>query len=651
MQPLRSVGLGLGGAGLGLIGLGLVAVTVRLGWASFIVGHPSASGVVRSAALPPRIPKVLALSSDPRAAHRADIRSGSAQSAPAVDSARNPRRELEPSNPGRLRNVNAFIPPQCYAKTSDSAGRVHNPCYVCHVSARAPNFVDDAQLQLEYAFEARARENPWRNALENYAERSQRVSDAAILNYVRQSNYLDPRGEPLLGRLSREVPAEWDVDHDARWSGFVPDARFVFDERGFDRTPDAGYTGWRSYGFYPLPGAFMPTNGAFGDALVRLPATFRETEEGTFDPQIYELNLALLESLITRRDVQIEPTDEARYGIDLDGNAKLGLANRAVFKGALASGVQFVGRAGAEQRSGSIQIVPGLYPVGTEFLHSLRYLDVGAAGVSMAPRMKELRYARKESFVPPAELARRAREEAEMEREFAALQGAAHHPPEAEDESLEEELGPRAVSGNAEQGVRTDQGFRLQGFIEDRSGQLRPQSFEESVYCVGCHGGVGATDDGIFSFSRRLDYASPQHGWFHPTQHDLKGTRDPQRGGSSEYVRYLELNGAGDEYRANLEVLAKFFTGEGRLRPEMRERLRRDVTELLLPSPERAYALNKAYYLVVQDQSFVFGRELAGGAERHVLRSVAPGEKTRIARIEPAWRRTSPGVRAAPRGP
>ena len=41
-----------------------------------------------------------------------------------------------------------------------------------------------------------------------------------------------------------------------------------------------------------------------------------------------------------------------------------------------------------------------LYPVGTEFLHSVRYLDPDAPTFT-AVRMKELRYSRKDADLPP----------------------------------------------------------------------------------------------------------------------------------------------------------------------------------------------------------------------------------------------------------
>src|SRR5688572_625391 len=60
-------------------------------------------------------------------------------------------------------NQSAFVPPQCYTKTLDAAGQAHNPCYTCHVESRAPNYINDPDVQLEYAFVPRARRNPWKN--------------------------------------------------------------------------------------------------------------------------------------------------------------------------------------------------------------------------------------------------------------------------------------------------------------------------------------------------------------------------------------------------------------------------------------------------------------------------------------------------------
>jgi hypothetical protein len=99
-------------------------------------------------------------------------------------------------------------------------------------------------------------------------------------------------------------------------------------------------------------------------------------------------------------------------------------------------------------------------------------------------------------------------------------------------------------------------------FIEDADGALRPQTHEELAFCVRCHGGVGTTRDGIFSFARKIVYDSEQHGWYHWSQHGVRGLDDPVRAdGTHEYAFYLEQTGAGDEFRANTERLLERSAG------------------------------------------------------------------------------------------
>ena len=62
-------------------------------------------------------------------------------------------------------------------------------------------------------------------------------------------------------------------------------------------------------------------------------------------------------------------------------------------------------------------------------------------------------------------------------------------------------------------------------------------------------------------------------------------------------------------------MLARFFDDRGRLRPAEIARLHADIGTLLLPSPERAIDLDRAYQAIVREQSFVRGRDavLAAG--------------------------------------
>jgi hypothetical protein len=523
-------------------------------------------------------------------------------------------------------NPYAFVPPQCFTKTTDETGQVHNPCYTCHVESRAPNYVNDGDVQLAYGFVPGARSIPWKNLFVDWTERIRGVSDEQITSYVRTSNYFDGDGRITLQRRLEKPPEAWDLENDGRWAGFVPDARFSFDERGYDRTPDRGYTGWRAFAYYPVPGTFFPTNGSMGDVLIRLPAAFRETEDGSFDLALYELNLAVLEALIARRDVEIAATAEAPLQVDLDRDGKLGTARRVTFveSSDTAPTLTFLGRARLAQQAGQVHAATGLYPEGTEFLHTVRYLDPTAEGVRMAARLKELRYARKVEWWSYARLAKRALAEAEEKTDSPAEQ--------------------RAIGGNIELGANNGAGWQLQGFIEDASGDLRPQTFEESAYCTGCHGGVGVTDDSMFSFSRRLGPRAFQRGWYHWTQRGLEGLGDRARGSQGEYVTYLRQNGASDEFRQNAEVRARFFDANARLRGDKLAVLRSDVSSLLVPSSERALSLNKAYFLLVREQSFRYGRDLVLDGAKNVHRRVDPDQATGVTEpLPPAWKIASAG--------
>ncbi|HHH28871.1 MAG TPA: hypothetical protein ENK57_11080 [Polyangiaceae bacterium] len=508
----------------------------------------------------------------------------------------------------RLLNPAPYIPAQCYTQTRDEDGTVHNPCFTCHTRPQSPSSVDDQQLQRSYDFPAPALENRWSSLFVDRRRQVAAISDDEILTYVRVSNYrLGDR--LLLAEALSPLPAEWDVDGDGRWGGYVPDAYFRFDDAGFDRDPKGAPTGWRAYAYYPFPGVFFPTNGSAGDVLIRLAPEYRQRDDGGYDQTVYRVNLAIVESLIKRRDVVIEPTDEQALGVDLDGDGEEGRAIKVAFADD-ASGMSYVGRARLAQQAGEIRIEPGLFPRGTELLHSVRYLDVVDGGVVMAARFKELRYARKAAWVGAAKLAKLTEAEALEERDYP--------------DRLEK------VMGEPEHGLSNGQGWLYQGFIEDAAGALRPQTFEESAFCMGCHGRIGATTDGIFSFPRKLDASSPSAGWFHWSQHGLRGLPEP-RGpeGRYEYTFYLEQNGAGDDLRDNTEVIDRFFE-DGVLRASAVERLHGDMAELLLPSPRRALALNKAYRTIVQAQSFVEGRDATIEPARRVHRRVERGQPTGI---------------------
>lgn len=552
---------------------------------------------------------------------------GATRDAGFAGSSRFPYDPTFPVAAAAVENPGAYIPSLCYAKTQEAesvedadagALRAHDSCSVCHTQGLPPNFIDDRALATAYSFPAPALDNHWTNLFEDFTADVAAISDEAILQYVRTDNYRAADGTIILADLLRHLPPTWDEDHDGRWSGYVPDAYFQFDAQGFDRDPAGGYTGWRAYASYPFPGAFMPTNGSTADALIRLEAAFRTDEQGQPSLAVYRVNLAIVEALITRHDVAIEPTDERALGVDLDRDGQLQVASRVAFSWAPLEGrtMSYVGLARRLQAEGQLVAAAGLFPRGTEFLHSVRYIDVvngdggdgGVTSVGLAPRMKELRYARKA-----------------VQYTYFELEQVAHR------EGRERALDPdalREVSGSLEGGLFT-QGWLYQGFIEDRRGDLRPQTREETLFCMGCHSGLGVTTDTNFSFRRKLGAALQAGGWFHGTQGGLVGVPEPlDADGHFEYSEYLARNGAGDEFRGNEEVQARFFDAAGELRPDAVARLHGDVSLLLLPSPARALVADKAYRVLVQGQRFTRGRDAHVRPVEAAHRSVSQGLST-----------------------
>jgi hypothetical protein len=489
----------------------------------------------------------------------------------------------------------AYIPPQCYVKTKDERGDAANPCYVCHTTAQAPNPVDDAHLQLRRQLPEAARVNPWTNLLEPAIGRTAALGDDELLRYVRASNYLRD-GKLVLAEALAALPEAWDGEADSRWDGFVPDAYFTFDREGYDLRPDGTRSGWRAFAYAPLPGLYTPGNGSASEVLMRLAPALRQADDGALDAEVEAINFAIVEALITRQSVRIE-VDERAHGVDLDLDGSLGMAHLIKLE-PRANGstrLRYVGKAR------ELPIAIGLFPPDTEFLHGLRYLDVREHEVVRAPRMKELRYARKTRWLSYDALGQRRAG-----------------------------TGARELAWCHDRGIDNGQGWLLQGFIEDAHGELRPQTHEETLSCAGCHGAVGANTDSTFALARKL--AAPSGGWFHASQRGFEGLREPRRAdGQYEYELYLQQNRAGDSLRDDDELLARFFDGTKPL-PAALAALHADLASLLVPSPPRALALDHAYRAVVMEQSFVRGREAVLKPNPRVYRRAPADKPTGVAR-------------------
>ena len=475
--------------------------------------------------------------------------------APGADTGYNPFAAADAEK--LIGNVDAGVPPQCYTRT----GSASNPCWVCHTSRNGRNQTDDWELQRRYAFSEQGLTNHWTNLFADRRSGIAAIGDAEILGYIRQDNYAALR-PALLAR--------------ADFHGWVPDLDYAqgFDAEGFARDG----SDWRAFRYKPFPGTFWPTNGSTDDVLLRLPAPFRTDAAGKPSRAVYKANLAILEAAMavpdtvadTRLSRAIAPVDETAAGLDLDGDGRIaGSATRI--------------RGLPAHYAGAAATIPVLrydYPQGTEFLHSVRYVDPDAPE-RMSARFKEVRYAVKSFQLNEETRQWRYREEAQEQ----AVGGRPHY------------------SGTSFSGQTNAFGWRLQGYIEDAAGRLRLQSREEQLYCMGCHTGIGVTVDQSFALPRKVPGAA---GW---GPQSLAGIRDVPQAGSTEpeILRYFRRVGAGDEFRANSEIFQRFFP-VGKL-DTAKVRRARDLRELILPSRERALALDKAYLLIVREQSYIHGRD------------------------------------------
>ncbi len=492
----------------------------------------------------------------------------------------------------QLANPAAYIPAQCYAKTKRADGKPRNSCATCHQTSRAPNYVDDADAQVELSIPRFAATNRWANAITPPAPVS--LSDRELLAYVRTDNY----------RGGDAVTAS---------KGYAPDCAFAPDAQGWDRDPRGAATGWRAYTSTPTPGMFWPTNGSAGDAYIRLPDAYRRDAKGEPSAAIYALNLAILEAMIRRTDVAIAPTAEGSLGVDLDSDGKLGTARRIAFvwPPAKANALHYLGQAAVLDRAIAGWAAAGLYPTGTEIVHSVRYLDVANGRVRPSVRMKELRYLKKLRWLTYSTLDLAAkREQREKEQDPDAL---------------------RRIYGDGDRGVGTGTGWQMLGYIEDAAGKLRAQTTEETAACIGCHGGIGATTDSTFGFARKVSWTAPPR---------FMAIAEPLRAdGRGEYRTWLESVGAGDDFGTNAEVAARFFTRDGTLVPAMARALARDISVLVVPSPARAVALDRGYLALVRAQSFALGRDVFTSApqvETKLVQDAATGVQQPLA---PAWQR------------
>lgn len=473
---------------------------------------------------------------------------------------------------GETYNPESVIPPQCYTKTDGNK----NPCYACHQtyskSEGRPNIMADGGLQGSYDFSDEGMTNSWKNLFVDRSEYINKLTDDEIQAWVNQDNYSD-------FIKSLEANQNWQGEIAKIDNLAYPDKAF------YDNGLAKDGSHWVAFNYKPFPSTFWPTNGSTGDVMIRLPAAFREIN-GVYNPEVYFANLALLEMAVKDiARVSVAPTSEIDLSQDIDGDdvLKTGVTtiiNRDFYLGD-ASG---------------IALEKMLYPEGTEFLHTVRYIGVDETGRTFnAPRMKEVRYMRKAQFKHKNLLSTSYYREAK-EKDFGKL--------------------PVTVYAG-DQGITNGFGWVINGYIEDENGSLRQQHREELAFCNGCHKTVGTTYDQTFSFARKLD---GEKGWGYI---DLKALSDAPNYGErqGEFLTYMQRVGGGDEFRQNQEMLQRWFNNDGTVNHKKVESVK-SLYELIMPSAKRALALNKAYKAIVDEQSYIFGRDAVLTPATNVLQQV-----------------------------
>ena len=385
-------------------------------------------------------------------------------------------------------NEHPGIPEQCWIETGYGT---QNACKYCHTDYLSKlghgNNIPIGEDQILYSFPTPALNKiAWRN-ITHPQEITTRLSqegisiphshDQALLDYVRQDNWT---GTYMKARSSGDESWNNLAESGNSFQLFPAlDPRNLFpfrkndptgggthgyiDPEGFVRNSEDNYTGWRAINFFPYS-IFTPLTGSVSGIYIRLPEPFMQTAR-EFDLVTYKHNLDLLEA-----NIKNQPLVATLYAGD----------------------------------AGSVPINKGFFPLGTEFAHPLHYVDLNADGDSgMRPngvsgnngvayefpgtrskRVKEIRYMYKWKAVTLEELA---------------------------EPGVEGEDGYQRFLSNSRQGwIDNGAGWILAAYIEDRKGNLRPQTTEELVQCKGCHALTGNTVDSVWSFQRKLPEDS---GW------------------------------------------------------------------------------------------------------------------------------------------
>jgi len=398
-------------------------------------------------------------------------------------------------------NEDPAIPAQCWIETGYGT---QNACLYCHTdylaSKKHGNAFPLGEDQILYSFPTPDLNKVlWRNTIfpheidKRLRKENIPVPDINDVTYVRQDNWL-----PAFKQARPNETDHWLNDGPQEFVLFPAlDPMHLFpeseqnptsdgshgyiDKEGFVRDEKAQLTGWRAINFFPY-GIFTPLTGSVSGIYIRLPEPFRAAQ-GKPSLEIYKKNLELLAKSIKNR-----PFEESHYYGDASDTT----------------------------------VKAGFFPVGTEFAHPLHYVDLNADGEAGA-KVDGVSANKGKTYEFPGTRAKRLKDLRYM-----------YKWKEVTLDDIDEDAHPENyVIGNEGQGwVDNNAGWLLVAFIEDRKGALRPQTTEEMMQCIGCHGKVGNTVDSVWSFERKLPGSI---GW---REMDY-GDYDSKKPGKSKLMDYV----------------------------------------------------------------------------------------------------------------
>lgn len=382
-------------------------------------------------------------------------------------------------------NEDPAIPPQCWIETGYGT---QNACKYCHTDYLANikhgNNFPIAEDQILYSFPtANLNSIVWRNILFPQ-EIEKRLRDEGItipkandVSYVRMDNWRKAWFEARANGNTNWLNNDTENEQWLLFPALNPNNLFPYNENvptgngshgyidldGFVKNENDNFTGWRAINFFPYS-VFTPLTGSVSGIYIRLHEDFMK-KDGEFCISTYKRNLSLLENNIKNND----PEQTSYYG-----------------------------------DASHIKVKKGFYPLSTEFAHPLHYVDLKADG-KVGTELEALNNNTKKDYSFPGTRSKRVKEIRYMYKwKDVSLEDIGDAEDEDEDEEEEEEGYEEFICKEGQGWVDNDAGWILAAYIEDRFGNLRPQTTEELVQCIGCHSGVGNTVDAVWSFQRKL---------------------------------------------------------------------------------------------------------------------------------------------------